>query len=159
MTFTRCKHSLCHRIMFFMMKPSIEQIETLQSAISRLIRRVKVSDGLPTAGMPKLIESETQALLFIFEHPKCIAMDLSTFLQVVPTTATAIVDRLVQKQLVCRTRTEKNRRIVQLELTEVGAGIVDAIIKEQQKLCISILEKLDKNEREQFILMMKKVSD
>lgn len=157
---THCKCRCVRHIVRLMNKPTKNQIETLQFAISTLMRQFKIADAIPAAeNVPKLIESDTQAILFIAENPDCTASDVSAFLRVVPTTATAILDRLVQKGLINRTRTEKNRRIVLLNLTELGTTVTGALIKEQHNHCIAMLEKLDGEERKQFVAMMKKIAE
>lgn len=160
LTLTHCKCRCVRHIVRLMSKPTQNQIETLQFAISTLMRQFKISDALPAAeNVPKLIESDTQALLFIAENPECTASDVSTYLRVVPTTATAILDRLVQKGLINRTRTEKNRRIVLLNLTDLGTTVTEALIKEQHNHCLAMLEKLTKEEQKAFVAMMKKIAE
>ena len=50
--------------------------------------------------------------------------DLAAELQVVPSTATRMCDRLVRKGLIERRTPEENRREVELRITEGGASIV-----------------------------------
>jgi DNA-binding MarR family transcriptional regulator len=53
--------------------------------------------------------------------------DISTELNVAPSTGTRTCDRLVRKGLVRRTRTPTDRRIVRLRLTPAGRRLVDEV--------------------------------
>ncbi len=134
------------------------QAEELREAISNVVRTFKVAEGSSEAGDTKLNPADVQALLFIHGNKGCIANDVSSFLGVVPTTTSAIIDRLVRRGFITRSRTEENRRIVQLSLTESGIRTVDAVIAEQNRHCEQMLEKLGPDERPHFVAMMKKIS-
>jgi DNA-binding MarR family transcriptional regulator len=52
------------------------------------------------------------------------ASELAALADVAPGTATAMLDRLVESGLVCRARSERDRRLVLVSLTERGAEVV-----------------------------------
>jgi DNA-binding MarR family transcriptional regulator len=52
------------------------------------------------------------------------AVDLAAGLGVTPSTASRMIERLVRKRLVRRTRTQEDRRTLRVQLTEAGRQIV-----------------------------------
>lgn len=96
------------------------QITELRTAIDAIVRMFKIGDDIAAGTTAKLNPSDVQTLLFIGTHDLCTGTDIAGFLGVVPTTASAIIERLVKRGLVVRNRTEANRRIVQLSLTGDG---------------------------------------
>ena len=143
-----------------MSTPTPSQIETLRLSIDALVRVFRVTDSPALGpGMPKLNPPDMQALLFVARNPDCIASDLSAFLGVVPTTTSALVDRLVRQGLLLRARTETNRRVVLLRLTGQGEEVVRQIIAQQDDHCRIMLEALSGPEREAFLKAAQKISD
>lgn len=141
-----------------MTKPSIAQIEELRTAVDTIVRIFKIVDDVPIADGLKLNPTDVQALLFIHRNNLCIASQLADFLGVVPTTNSAVIDRLVKRELVVRNRTESNRRIVQLSLTNNGHKAADAIIEEQSSHCSQMLDLLGPEERSHFVRSMTKIA-
>lgn len=139
--------------------PTDEQINTLRLGIDALVRVFKVTDIVPLeAGMPKLNPPDVQALLFVAKHPLCIATDVGAFLGVVPTTMSTLVDRLARQGLLIRERTNENRRIVQLALSESGSAVVAAIVAQQNAHCAIMLGHLSPQEREAFLSCVRKIA-
>jgi DNA-binding MarR family transcriptional regulator len=68
---------------------------------------------------------------------------LADELQVVPSTATRMCDRLVEKGLISRAPRAGNRREVQLEITEAGSAIVGAVSRRRQAEIRRIVGRMD----------------
>ena len=142
-----------------MSSPTPDEIETLRLSIDALVRVFRITDS-PSLGldMPKLNPPDMQALLFVSRHADCIATDVGAFLGVVPTTTSALVDRLVRHGLLLRTRTDTNRRVVLLRLTGVGETVVQLILAKQNEHCRIMLLALSEVEREAFLGAALKIS-
>ena len=134
------------------------QTDELRLAIDAIVRAFKIADDITIANAPKLNPSDVQAILFIRQHDRCTANDVAGFLGVVPTTNSAIIDRLVRRGLLARNRTDTNRRIVQLSLTKEGHETAEAIIAEQNAHCAQMLDRLDSDERMHFVAAMTKIA-
>ncbi len=141
-----------------MTKPSKQQINTLRLRIDSLMRRFKIAEAGPVAkdGL-KLNPIDMQALLFIADHPGCTATAVGQHLGVVPTTTSAVLDRLARHGLVLRKRVETNRRIVHLSLPEAGHDRVKRIIETSNAYCRAMLEALEPEERARFVDAMTKI--
>ena len=66
-------------------------------------------------------------------------------------------DRLVDKGLVVRERTEEDRRIVQVDLTERGREIFQWDFDEHVQFIKEILGRLGRSDRRTFLDLMKKI--
>lgn len=142
-----------------MSTPTPIQIEILRLSIDALVRVFRITDSPALGpGMPKLNPPDMQALLFVSRHPGCIASDICAFLRVVPTTTSALVDRLVRQDLLSRTRIEANRRVVLLRLTALGVNVVGQIVAQQNEHCRIMLCALSDAERTTFLDAARKIS-
>ena len=142
-----------------MSAPSQTQIDTLRLSIDALVRVFRITDS-PALGpdAPRLNPPDMQALLFVAQNPDCISADVGAFLGVVPTTTSALVDRLVRQGLLLRARTETNRRVVLLRLTDTGEEVVRQIIAQQNDHCRIMLEALSETERDAFLSAARKIA-
>ncbi|XSG81811.1 MAG: MarR family winged helix-turn-helix transcriptional regulator [Methyloligella sp. ZOD6] len=134
------------------------QIEALREAIGALTRAYKIPEKTDSNVAWCLNPSDAQALLYITGNPGCIASDVASFLGVVPTTASTILDRLSKRDLIRRSRTEENRRIVKLTPTPEGKKSAAALVAEQEGHCAQMLSHLDSEERDTFIALILKVA-
>ena len=143
----------------WMSKIDPAHVEKLRQAIDVLVRVFKIAEGhAGDEAAPKLNPSDVQSILFLADHPGSIAADLGQFLGVVPTTTSAIVDRLVRRDLVVRNRTESNRRVVQLALSDEGRRVAAALLAQQDQHCKVMLATLDKADRKAFVRAMEKIA-
>ncbi|MDQ6783193.1 MAG: MarR family transcriptional regulator [Actinomycetota bacterium] len=70
------------------------------------------------------------------------AADLAVALDVTPGTGSRMIERLVRKRLVRRTRSRDDRRIVNVQLTEVGHEVVDRVTEHRRQDIARILEQM-----------------
>ena len=84
--------------------------------------------------------------------------DLADALGVPLSTATHTVDRLVKKGVVARDRSEQDRRVVQLELTEQGKRLQEVFRSKRRSLAREMLAPLSPGEREIFLELMAKIT-
>lgn len=82
-----------------------------------------------------------------------VAEDLSVSLSAV----TALVDRLCRAGMVVRHRSEEDRRVVWLELTEEGRNVVQACQEGRQRLIQRYLGQLDEEEILHMIRIYEKI--
>jgi DNA-binding MarR family transcriptional regulator len=73
-------------------------------------------------------------------------------------TATHLVDRLVAKGVVVRTRSEQDRRLVLVALSERSKAHAETYFKNRITLAVSILEPLEPAEREQAVKALSKIA-
>lgn len=141
-----------------MTEPPREQIDQLSLAFERFTRRFKVAEAAAAADNA-LNALDAQTLVFVSENTDCGAQDVARYLDVVPTTMSSSIDRLVRKGLVERRRPEENRRAVALTATEKGMRAVDDHKAGYRNACIAMLRALDERERTELIRLTEKIAD
>jgi DNA-binding MarR family transcriptional regulator len=75
-------------------------------------------------------------------------VDLATALDVAPSTAGRMTDRLVRKQLVRRHRARSDRRSVMVSVTAAGRQVVDEATARRRVLIEEILAQLPENQQQ-----------
>jgi DNA-binding MarR family transcriptional regulator len=102
---------------------------------------------------------EIRALILLGTSGRTIMSDFAAQLGVPLSTATHTIDRLVAKRLVVRVRSEQDRRIVQVELSEVGKAFQTALRARHQAMARGWLTPLSPAEREIFLGLMAKITN
>src|SRR5262245_56043624 len=82
-----------------------------------------------------------------------IMRELAEHLRLAVSSVTSVVDNLENKGLVQRQRSEKDRRIVRVELTTAGTAIYHAAVKEKLQLLRGMLAALTDDEQEIFMVL------
>jgi DNA-binding MarR family transcriptional regulator len=67
--------------------------------------------------------------------------DISAELNVVPSTGSRMVERLVRKGLLRRTRTPADRRVVRLRLTPAGRELVEDLVRRRRAELAEIVDR------------------
>ena len=105
----------------------------------------------------KLSKTELFALLYLTRKEQTTMSELADTIGVPMSTATGLVDRLVRKSYVQRVRSEEDRRIVMLALTEKGERLVDEFKDIMSRYMSRIMEGLTKEEQQQLMAIALKV--
>jgi DNA-binding MarR family transcriptional regulator len=139
---------------------SKDEARRLREAFVALIRNFKAPDRHHFGHGQKqpLNPPDTETLLFVGNHPDCMASDVAQYIGVAPTTASSIIDRLVRRDLLSRDRTEENRRVVKLRLTQKGNRATQRIIYLQLTKCAALLITLQPEERQVFLKLISKMA-
>lgn len=95
-----------------------ELVEALGSAMQQYQRSVQAFDDA-VGRLLDLGPSDLRCLDWLVDGPKS-AGQLSTATGLRPAATTALIDRLVKRGLVRRTRSDRDRRTVLVEMTELG---------------------------------------
>jgi DNA-binding MarR family transcriptional regulator len=86
--------------------------------------------------------AQYRALVVLWTRGPRRAADLADALEVTPSTASRMVERLVRKGLVGRSRSDEDRRTVSLELTAAGREVVQQVIEHRRREISGILEQM-----------------
>ena len=137
-----------------------KKAKEIYEAVSRLYQKVTArSQHQALVGdNVKLNPVDVDAIMFVGSNPDCIVSDLGNYLEVVPTTTSSIVERLVQRQVLDRLRTDKNRRVVILRLTEKGEEIYLALMERRVEVFQKTLDRLTTGEKTTLSVLMEKLS-
>jgi DNA-binding MarR family transcriptional regulator len=104
-----------------------------------------------------LSKPEILALESIFQKNELIMSQLAKNLDIGFSTATKIIDRLLEKNLVIRESDPDDRRIVKVVLTKKGTEFVMLHREHKKEIFEKILNILTPDEQENFITIMEKI--
>ena len=139
---------------------SIErQSGELLGYLDALVRRLMLPRQPAEEQSLELSREEIRALILLRSSGRSIMSDFAGSLGIPLSTATHTIDRLVHKGLVMRVRSDEDRRIVQVEMSEPGKKLHAALRAKHQAMALSWLEPLSPNERENFLSMMAKIAE
>ncbi len=85
--------------------------------------------------------------------------DLAELLQVTPSTASRMVQRLVRKRLVRRVRSSQDRRTVKVHLTDSGHHLVEQVIDRRRAEIEVILEQMPSRGRKAVAAALRSFAD
>ena len=102
---------------------------------------------------------QLNCLLSLYENGPLPPSQIAKHIMVKSSTVTGIVDRLEQKGLVKRFRNSPDRRIITIELTDSGKNLTKNAPPPIQQKIIDGLKKLSKDELDQIILPLTKLTD
>jgi DNA-binding MarR family transcriptional regulator len=87
-----------------------------------------------------------------------IMRELAADVMVAVNSMTGIVDHLEEKGLVRRLRIDKDRRMIRVELTEVGHKMYQSIADVNMRLFRTMLGALTEDEQEVFMMLFRKIA-
>ena len=114
------------------------------AAVDGVMAASKALVGVAARSLAALDEDELtlvqfRALLLVVEHRAHAPGDLAALLEVHPSNATRLVDRLVTKGLLERTAVEGDRRTISLAATPEGGKVIDRVLARRRRAIEEIL--------------------
>jgi DNA-binding MarR family transcriptional regulator len=103
-------------------------------------------------------KQELNIISIVGRSGSVIMREIAEQVHLAVSSVTPTVDKLVEKKLVRRERSEEDRRIVTVVLTEKGQKIYQMEVESYMRLSASILQALDDQEQEQFLRYFRKVA-
>lgn len=138
-----------------------EEIDNLHKAVTALMKALKIAEKNVQVAHRELnfVAADIATLRYLTDHPNCMLSDLASHLGVVPTTASSVVDRLVERGFVSRERPETNRRAIALRMTPEGHHAFALINAEEKQTMKIMLDALPIEDRAQFVKSMTHIAD
>jgi DNA-binding MarR family transcriptional regulator len=150
-----------------MKKFDIESIEGTEALEAQARRLVAHFDQLFFANLQKkhpteelegeLPARQMRAIVILSNRGRCIMSDFANAIGVPVSTATHMIEKLVRKGLVVRVRSEKDRRVVHVELSEEGRKREHHFLQNRVAMGRDMLTPLSRGERELFLEMLVKM--
>ena len=135
-----------------------EKVNKLAEYIQLLVHRFMGVKCDEDSCLNEINFQELEVIDILGKKHKSIMRELAIEASVALSTMTGIIDRLVEKGFVTRYRTEEDRRIVIVELTEKGMEGYREHVKQYQDLSRGMLTALDENEQDSMIKILGKIS-
>ena len=121
----------------------VDGVLAASKALVGLAARSIASLGEGDAGLTLV---QFRALLLIVDGRADTPGDLATLLEIHPSNATRLVDRLVAKDLVGREAADGDRRAVPLGPTAAGRSVVSRVLRHRRRMLAEILGNLEPGE-------------
>jgi DNA-binding MarR family transcriptional regulator len=138
--------------------PLESQLRQLITCFDELYRRLILKRPPAAVSDQELSQQEFRAVMMLGRKGTIIMSDLARVLNFALSTATNIMDKLVGKELVERTRVDADRRIVQVALSKKGQRLYDSFLECQLAMGRTMLEALSPGEAEIFLELMAKMT-
>lgn len=105
-----------------------------------------------------LSAQEVRVLRTVGRHERCIMSGIAERIRLSLSSVTGLIDRLVEKRLVCRNRGE-DRRVVQVELTDEGRQLHESVVDSQVRFAHGLLKTLSAEEQDALLALFGKISE
>lgn len=137
-----------------------DNLHKLHDAVTAIMRALKIAETNVHVAHRELafVPADIQTLRYVAANPGSKLSDLADHLGVVPTTASSIVDRLVERGFVHRDRPETNRRAIALALTDDGKHAFSRIEHEELSIMKTMLDALPAPDRTPFVTSMARIA-
>ena len=112
------------------MQSSVDEVTDAVLTASRVLVAIAAASLAPLEGEVTLTQYRT--LVVLHSRGPQTLQQLADELEVVPSSATRMCDRLVRKDLIERGNPEGNRREVQLSIAPAGAAIVARVARDRR---------------------------
>ncbi|MBD3193862.1 MAG: MarR family transcriptional regulator [Candidatus Lokiarchaeota archaeon] len=134
-----------------------KKIESIINQLSSLFETVATSSVL--FQNLNISFAELRTLLFIIKSNTCVMSDLTGFFKIAPSTATGIIDRLVDYGYISRERSKNDRRKVILEATEKAINFRQNHQNLRMKEMSKIFNSLSSEKRDDLIKALHQVNE
>jgi DNA-binding MarR family transcriptional regulator len=133
------------------------QVRELDACFDRF-QRVMMRSMAPPVTDVELSPQDGRALVTLSGRGPITMTDFSELAGVPLSTATRMVERLIDKGLAIRSRIEDDRRVVRVELSEEGKKLNQKFVEHRHAISKAMLSPLTHGEREIFIELMSKIT-
>ncbi len=132
----------------------MKRSEELSTYIEALVYRMKVSER---TNCDVVSLQEMQVISYLGTHPSAKMTQIAEYLLLGLSSVTAIVDRLVAKKITQRSRSDDDRRVVLVSLTEEGDMIARTNREQKRDLAEQMLAALDETDQKRLVTIMRKI--
>ena len=105
--------------------------------------------------------SKNEVLIFwlLYQSSEVNMSEIAEYVHVPLNTATGIVNRLEKNEMIIRTRSKEDKRVVLIEFSEKGRAQFQNLMNELFYYGMKVMDSLTKEETELFFKMLAKVKD
>ncbi|MDP4147481.1 MAG: MarR family transcriptional regulator [Bacillota bacterium] len=134
-----------------------EYIDRIQIALQTSIHKIqpKMTESMHNHGVTS---TQFFVLMYLRQKGSSKISDIAEFMGVKPSAVSFLIDRLEHNNFVFREHDKKDRRVVNIILSEEGINKLDLLIKERKKIVESSLLTLSDEELLQFAKITEKLA-
>lgn len=140
------------------MSSNQNQVKQFTDAMEALLMKMEEVDNSCLEVSKDISKREFGLVVLLGKHNSLIMKEVADFVSVPMSTATGIVDKLVNKGYLMRFYSEEDRRIVRVGLSKYGQELYNMLERMMNMFGQNILEGFSEEERSQFIFLMQKAT-
>lgn len=125
-------------------------------ALYGMFRQMSLAPGSRSLQKIKTTPQEGRALGWLNQHGPSLMSEFADFMDIPLSTATSVINRLVEKKQVVRQRSEEDRRIVRVHLTPAGQRLSQRMLDVHLEASKLLMEKLSRDEQQTLINLLRK---
>ncbi|WP_075981993.1 MarR family winged helix-turn-helix transcriptional regulator [Bacillus massilinigeriensis] len=134
-----------------------EQIFELEQLLRTVYRILK--HDIHTIFRKEISQSEFTILKLLSRNQSLKASDLSKILNVSASHITSVTDSLVKKGYLKRKRSEVDRRVVDMIVTDIGKSLIKEFGEKKSEYFYSKLKRFSDDEMAEFVRLLNKLKD
>lgn len=135
-----------------------KKAEQLQKVVAEIVHHFQSVNNTANETIENLSVQETKAITLIGQKEHCIMREIADDLNVAVSTVTGLVDKLEEKKIVKRERSDADRRIINIVLTPKGQEIFQFQLEEFMRLCRGMLLGMSEEEQDMYIELSRKIA-
>lgn len=128
----------------------------LQEVIFSLSRYMREKSGMKSE-MAHMSMVQIQTLIFLAKSKASPMKDIAEYLHVELSSATSLIDRLVEMKFVSRKQDKKDKRLVVISLTKNGKDMLQKVKKQKITRIHMLLNVLSDEEKMQLLTILQKL--
>jgi DNA-binding MarR family transcriptional regulator len=132
-----------------------EKIEDVMPSVMRGFSKMQTNELFKG----KITLPQFFVLSHLDKHDESKMNELAKVMDVTTAAATGIVDRLVRCGYIMRAYDPKDRRVVNIRLTQKGSELVKRIGRQRNEVTREVFGKISKEERENYLAIMLHIRD
>lgn len=141
------------------MNPLTQRAHDLRDVVEEILDQYRTVDEASANGPhADLSCQELRLVEHLDDAGPRMMRELAEYLRLAVSSVTSVIDNLEKKKIVRRNRSEQDRRIVRVELTDSGRVVSQAALKEKTQLLRSMLAALTDDEQEIFMVLFRKIA-
>ncbi|WP_088068439.1 MarR family winged helix-turn-helix transcriptional regulator [Gottfriedia luciferensis] len=135
-----------------------EYIERIQIALHTTVHKLqpKMTDNMNKHG---ITATQFFVLMYLRKNESCKISELAEMMGVKPSAVSFMIDRLEHNNFVYREHDKKDRRVVNIMLSEEGTKKMELVLKERKEIFENYLFNLSDEELSQFANIAEKLAN
>jgi Transcriptional regulators len=100
---------------------------------------------------------QLHGLIFINENKNCQLTDVAQAFSITLPSANSLVEKLVNLKLITKTHDKDDQRLIKLKVIKRGETLIKKMTQEKERCFSNLIDKLDNNEKEKLLVILKKI--
>lgn len=129
----------------------LDKIERFIDGMQGMMLKMQEIDNRCMESAKDITKREFVLVILIGRNGEMIMREIADYLQIPMSTATGIVDKLVEKDYLQRNYSAEDRRIVKVDLSKAGKEVYKLMSESMFVFCEATLCKFSEEDQEKFI--------